>query len=194
MPAITEDDLYQAYIRFYDENSDENEEPEWKTFDGADIIRWSNRVVEYGLFTVKNGDPVHWLGQGYRNTNLMFWNAKENTFIWPYTEVDDYGSVPPCFLVGNADDEFLPDHWIYSVDHNSIVFVSDEIRDAINHNLENHCIVSKTSPQQFNRTSHVHIKGVRYCVEIHQEIINPIEDNVFHFFESDENGPTLYHS
>ena len=69
-----------------------------------------------------NGQTIHYLNDEYRNNNLLFWDAQNQRIVHPFTEADDYGSVPPIFPVG--DGYFNPGDWIDEVEHNSIVFPS----------------------------------------------------------------------
>lgn len=95
-------------------------------------IEWANYVA-LNVFDKppKHGAAYHWIGRSYRNINLLFWDAEGWTFVYPYTGIDDYGSVPTRFRVGNKANEFLPDHWVNDVDHNCIVFLSDELVDEV---------------------------------------------------------------
>jgi hypothetical protein len=43
-----------------------------------------------------------------------------------YTDADDYGSVPPTFLVGDNNDEFDIGDFEDSIDHNTINWLSKE--------------------------------------------------------------------
>jgi hypothetical protein len=68
-----------------------------------------------------NGATIRYFAEdGYRNTDLVFWDAQNQEIVYPFTEIDDYGSVPPIFPVG--DGYFNPTDWIGEVDHNSYVF------------------------------------------------------------------------
>jgi len=69
-----------------------------------------------------NGQTIHYLNDEYRNNNLLFWDAQNQRIVYPFTEGDDYGSVPPIFPVG--DGYFNPTDWIDEVEHNSMVFPS----------------------------------------------------------------------
>ena len=69
-----------------------------------------------------NGQTIHYLDNDYRNNNLLFWDAQNGRIVYPFTEYDDYGSVPPIFPVG--DGYFNPGDWLDEVDHNSTVFPS----------------------------------------------------------------------
>ena len=85
----------------------------------------------------KHGDTVRWIykmNQDYRNSNLIgfVWMKNDEFKIIPvYTEIDDYGSVPPQFVVGEQPGEFSPGYWKNVVDHNGINFLSQEIQERI---------------------------------------------------------------
>jgi hypothetical protein len=85
----------------------------------------------------KHGDTVRWMSgiyQDYRNTSLIgfVWMKDDEFKIIPtYTEIDDYGSVPPQFVVGEQPGEFSPGYWKDVVDHNGINFLSEEIQERI---------------------------------------------------------------
>jgi len=67
-----------------------------------------------------NGATLEFPEDGYRNHNLLFWDAQNETIVEPFTEIDDYGSVPPRFVVG--DGYFNPYDWVDEVQHNTYVF------------------------------------------------------------------------
>lgn len=67
-----------------------------------------------------NGATLEFPADGYRNHNLLFWDAQNDEIVEPFYEIDDYGSVPPRFVVG--DGYFEPFDWLQEVDHNSYVF------------------------------------------------------------------------
>jgi hypothetical protein len=67
-----------------------------------------------------NGATLEFPADGYRNKNLLFWDAQNKEIVPPFYEMDDYGSVPPRFVVG--DGYFEPHDWLDEVDHNSYVF------------------------------------------------------------------------
>jgi hypothetical protein len=125
---------------------------------GDEIKKYANLVVKSGLLKVSHGDAIYWLHQGYRNDNLLFWH-KDKGIVFPYYDIDDYGSVPPCFKVGDSDG-FYPEHWLDSVDHNGIIFLADEIVENIKKNL-------KKNGEYFTCT--VDILGSPYIVNIHKD-------------------------
>jgi hypothetical protein len=67
-----------------------------------------------------NGATLEFPAHGYRNTNLLFWDAQNKEIVPPFTEMDDYGSVPPRFVVG--DGYFEPHDWFDEVEHNTYIF------------------------------------------------------------------------
>jgi hypothetical protein len=74
---------------------------------------------------IKRGDIINFEGS-YRNEGKWIWGGTKIENL--YTEVDDYGSVPPEFKVGK---DFQPNHWIDVVDHNSIIWLEDELIENI---------------------------------------------------------------
>ena len=98
---------------------------------------WANLAIKHGFLKVNHGSTFYWLGCSYRNTGLFFYH-KDKGVLSTYDEIDDYGSVPPDFRVG--EDGFAPNHWCdvnsdSYVDHNTIIFLSDELVDFIRKNL-----------------------------------------------------------
>jgi hypothetical protein len=97
--------------------------------DSLSNLLFSNREVIDAVATIYakqnnlcNGATIHYLNDDYRNNNLLFWDAQNQKIVYPFYEIDDYGSVPPIFVVG--DGYFNPKDWLDEVDHNSIVFPS----------------------------------------------------------------------
>ena len=159
----------------YDDTKDEEymeDLPEFGDMMGEERKLWATKVIKAGLFKVHHGDAFHWLGEGYRNTNLLFWHETDG-IIFPYDELDDYGSVPPCFVVANGG--FSPDHWSDMVDHNGIVFLSDALVAEIKENL-----VKKERKYGPVYTCTIDINDCGYVVETEgQEFLN----NAFNYYE-----------
>jgi hypothetical protein len=162
----------------------EQKMPNWHDMEEDDTLqkKWMMKVINAGLFKPKHGDGFHWLGQGYRNQDLWFWD-KEKGIIPPCTEYDDYGSVPKHFLVGNDEDQFLPNKWKNIVDHNSYVFLAPELMKDIKDTAKSVMTTStyREKPYKIWHTS-VMIKKSAYAVQINMDDINEI-DNVFTFEE-----------
>jgi hypothetical protein len=95
------------------------------------LLKSNPQFVEHILTTyaknheLPNGSTLRYHGHGYRNRNVVFWDAKHERIVVPFTEIDDDGSVPPIFLVGNGD--FDPTTWIEYIDHNTFVFPNEAL-------------------------------------------------------------------
>jgi len=168
---ITEKDLTLLYYKEHVGNNSNNSVinlPDWNNLDSEERIEWTNKVIKAKNIKVQNGYPLYWLySNGYRNEELMFWSDK-NGVIFPYTDIDDYGSVPPIFRVGNADDEFAPDYWIDDVDHNSLIFLSKKLVKEIKENVKPVIEYDSYTKQKFETLEcKIEIKGKTYNVEIY---------------------------
>jgi len=132
---------------------------------GDDYREEDNYIITKIVKTMKSkhGDAVRWrvpMSLDYRNSNLIgfVWNKNDEFKIIPtYTKIDDYGSVAPQFVVGNASDEFEPKHWLKVVDNNGIVFLSEEIKNKIN------SLIAE-NPDAEHHT--IEIKKFRYIVQV----------------------------
>jgi hypothetical protein len=69
---------------------------------------------------------------GYRNNGKFIWDGKK--VIGLYTEVDDYGSLPPEIEIAD-DNDFEPDSWEDLIDHNEYIWYSPEIRTRLYNSL-----------------------------------------------------------
>ena len=82
---------------------------------------------------IKNGDLIIFNKSGqyeerYRNEDVYIWNDNEKRIQYLNYDIDDYGSVPNNFKVG---DEFLPHHWQDCIFHNNII----HLQHNLYHNL-----------------------------------------------------------
>ena len=156
--------------------------PNWDEMEDDEQKVWIQKVINAGLFKPKHGDGFHWLGDGYRNEGLWFWD-KNKGVIPPCTKYDDYGGVPDHFLVGNDEDQFLPNKWKNIVDHNSYVFLAPELMKEIKDTAKSVMTTStyREKPYKIWHTS-VMIKKSAYAVQINIDDIGKI-DNVFTFEE-----------
>lgn len=79
-----------------------------------------HNIVSYLRERIKRGDIVHLKEyDGDRNDGKMIYDGI--SLLDLYHGIDEYGSIPSCFFVG---DEFLADHWLESIEHNSIVWIN----------------------------------------------------------------------
>jgi len=104
--------------------------------------------------TLYNGATLEFPADGYRNNNLLFWDAENKEIVEPFTDIDDYGSVPPRFVVGNG--HFNPFHWVKEVDHNAYVFPAKSLIDEMKEFVTEHPNENKMI---------VHINGSDYTVD-----------------------------
>lgn len=100
-----------------------------------------------------NGETLKFDWEGYRNHGLYFWDAQNEEIVPPFTEIDDYGSVPPRFVVG--DGYFNPTDWLDEVEHNAYVFPSRTLIKEIKAFVDTHAKEKKMI---------VEINGVEYLV------------------------------
>jgi hypothetical protein len=75
------------------------------------------------------------IGGGYRNEGLFFWDDQNKEIVEPFTEIDNYGSVPPRFVVG--DGYFNPNDWLDEVEHNTYVFPARPLINEMKEFAEN---------------------------------------------------------
>lgn len=103
---------------------------DWHNLYGEERKMAVKRTIELGLFRPQHGEGFQWICFSYRNSDLMFWHDEKGV-LYPYGDIDDYGSVPPEFRVGNGPKDFLPDHWDGVIEHNNIIFLSDELVEEV---------------------------------------------------------------
>lgn len=85
------------------------------------------------------GDVIHFGEDDYRNNNKMIFNGEKLEHL--YSEVDDYGSIPPSFVVGDGEDEFDIGDFEDVINHNSINWLSkDKLKEIIIFTNENNNI------------------------------------------------------
>ena len=71
---------------------------------------------------ISRGDVVHFGDDDYRNNNKMIYDGVKLQNLW--TEVDDYGSVPPTFVCGDDPDDFNIGDFEDLIDHNFVNWLS----------------------------------------------------------------------
>lgn len=124
MVIISKDVLSHVYS-----NSGITEPPNFKDMSAEARKYWILEVLKNRLVYVRHGDVLHWLERGEHNP--FFWH-KDDGVIPSCTEIDERGSVPPCFRVGEG---FLPDHWVDDINYNQIVFLSDDLISKIKQSI-----------------------------------------------------------
>ena len=82
---------------------------------------WAKLVKQVPTASLHRGDILHIEEMSdYRNTGKFIFNGVKVEELGEDPEIDDYGYVPPTYVVG---DEFFADHWLGTVDHNSYVWI-----------------------------------------------------------------------
>jgi hypothetical protein len=150
------------------------------------IYKYFNKKYPNRNYT-KTFDPKSFMSRGdvicfggsYRNERKMIFNGNQLEHL--YTEADDYGSVPPTFLVGDNDDEFDIGDFELLVDHNSINWLSKDKLKEIEIYADTNKILGS-----------VNIKGKKWIIyfEIYEESeFNPAAcgcyNNLKFIFEED---------
>lgn len=131
MPSLhenTEEHIYKAIL-----NADELKPgPMYIYSPTRRLYEYSNSLYPNKNYTktfdpksfMTRGDVIHFGGDEYRNNNKMIFDGDK--LIELHTEVDDYGSVPPIFVVGDNEGEFDIGDFEDLIDHNSINWLSKE--------------------------------------------------------------------
>ena len=91
-----------------------------------------DELSKYLPSDIRRGDIV-WLSNygEYRNDGKFIYNGY--TIEHLDSDVDDYGSVPSTYTIG---DEFKSTHWVNVIDHNSYIWIDmDKYRDEILNNV-----------------------------------------------------------
>lgn len=114
------------------------------------------------------GDVVCF-GGSYRNERKLIFDGTKLQHL--YTKVDDYGSVPPNFVVGDNANEFNIGDFEDLIDHNNINWLSKEKLSQIELLEQNGKIYGK-----------VNIKGKEWKIYI--ETNNEIEFNISSFYNN----------
>lgn len=127
--------LKDSKVMEYIEN---NTPPSLNEMSEADKQIWIAKVIKLNKIKLKNGDVIRINDEDYRNMGIMFWNADQNKFVYPCTEICDYGHIPKCFKIGNKEGEFSPNHWNGISDYNNLqpVWLSDEVLNEIKGNMK----------------------------------------------------------
>ena len=84
---------------------------------------------QFDFSYMKRGDIIHFGNNYYRNNNKLIFDGEKLECL--YTLVDDYGSVPPEYVVGDKLEEFNIGDYEYLIDHNQIYWLSKETLQKI---------------------------------------------------------------
>ena len=119
------------------------------------------------------GDVINF-GGSYRNEYKMIFNGIELKHL--YTDIDDYGSVPYDFIVGDNPDEFNIGDFNQLIDHNSINWLSKEKLKEIIFIEKDHEIYGQVKIK--NKLWNIYINYDVYNIELlYNDKFNYIIDN-----------------
>ena len=161
MPILHENNNQWIYDAFCNGNFKYNSE--------LNLYKYSNpnfpnkkytKIFDPKLF-MSRGDVIHFGNDNYRNNNKLIFDGKKLQHL--YTKIDDYGSVPPTFVVGDELNDFNIGDFEEIIDHNSINWLSKNKLKQIEIYHENNKIYGK-----------VIIKDILYTI-----FINILEDYTF---------------
>jgi hypothetical protein len=112
--------------------------PMYKWDDTLKIYKYSNTLFPNKNYKktfdpksfMSRGDVVHFGKNEYRNSKKMIFDGEKLENL--HTEVDDYGSVPPTYVVGDGPDEFNIGDFENYICHNYINWLSkDTLKNII---------------------------------------------------------------
>jgi hypothetical protein len=106
--------------------------PMYKWDDTLKLYKYSNTLFPNKNYKktfdpksfMSRGDVVHFGKDDYRNNNKMIFDGEKLEHL--HTEIDDYGSVPPTYVVGDGPGEFNIGDFEDVIDHNYINWLSKE--------------------------------------------------------------------
>ena len=205
MPTLHEEEEY-IYKAIYNgkyklQNSQYFEDGPYYLWDETEkVYKYANSKFPNKVYTktydpktmYSRGDVVHFGNDDYRNNNKMIFDGEKLKSL--YTKVDDYGSVPPDFAVGDGDNDFNIGDFEDLIDHNSINWLSKDKLKEVEIYLKNDDIMGKVTIQgkvwkihfeisddtEFN-TGYSHWGSRKYKCDINKEdeniVINKITNN-----------------
>ena len=120
--------IYQAIINGEQELSG----PNFKWNSTKQVYEYSNTLFPNKKYKkefnpksfMTRGQVIHFGNDDYRNNNKMIFNGEKLEHL--YFKIDDYGSVPPEYVVGDKDGEFNIGDFRNTIDHNNINWLSSD--------------------------------------------------------------------
>jgi hypothetical protein len=91
------------------------------------------------------GDVIHYGEDDYRNNNKLIFDGEKLVELW--TGADDYGSVPPDFVCGDAEGDFDIGDFEDLIEHNTINWLSKDKLKEIEFYIKNDNIMGKVEIQ-----------------------------------------------
>ena len=127
--------------------------------------KYSNTLFENKVYTkvfdpktfMKRGDVIHFGNDNYRNNNKLIFNGEKLEQL--YTDIDDYGSVPPNYECGDEPTNFNIGDFEDIIVHNTINWLSKDKLKEIEIYEKDNKIFGKVT-----------IKGKLWKINIHLHI------------------------
>lgn len=160
--------LYENKDKYiYDAIVNTDDGPKYTWDENLKVYKYSNSKFPNKNYTktfdpislgLSRGDVVHFGNDDYRNNNKLIFDGVKLIALW--SDVDDYGSVPPIFLCGDEPDDFDIGDFAYSIDHNSINWLSKQKLKEIELYIKNDKVYGKVT-----------IKGTQWkiYIDIHDD-------------------------
>jgi hypothetical protein len=163
MPFLHENDdtyIYEAIV-----NTDNGPKYTWD--ENNKVYKYSNsnfpnknytKTFDPKLLGMSRGDVIHFGSDSYRNNNKLIYDGIKLQELW--TDVDDYGSVPPTFVCGDKPGDFDIGDFEDVIEHNTINWLSKEKLKEIEFLKKDDEVYGK-----------VQIKGKvwKICIDIHDD-------------------------
>jgi hypothetical protein len=129
MPILHENE--DTYI--YDAIVNTEVGPKYTWDENNKVYKYSNtkfpnknytKTFDPKTLNLSRGDVVHFGSDDYRNHYKLIFDGEKFVELW--TDVDDYGSVPPTFVCGDEPGDFDIGDFEDVIDHNTINWLSKE--------------------------------------------------------------------
>ena len=129
MPTLHEEEenfIYGAILSTYGQGPRYTWNPATKVYDysnGKFPNKNYKKTYNPASF-MSRGDVIHFEGDDYRNANKLIFDGEKLVSL--HYDVDDYGSVPPEFVVGDKENEFNIGDFEDLICHNTINWLSKD--------------------------------------------------------------------
>jgi hypothetical protein len=166
MPILHENN--DKYI--YDAIINTQDGPRYTWDENNKVYKYSNtkfpnknytKIFDPKTLDLSRGDVIHFGNDSYRNNDKLIFDGQKLIELW--TDVDDYGSVPPTFVCGDEPGDFNIGDFEDVIEHNTINWLSKNKLKEIKILNNNDEVYGKLQIQG---------KVWKICIDIH-------EDNTF---------------
>lgn len=140
--------------------------------DDGELSKFSHEIMNYlvesgDINDIRRGDIVILESiAGYRNSGKLIFNGVTVEDL--YTDIDDYGSIPPGYKVLDPlGPSYDIDHWGAIIDHNNIVFFDPEpyIDEIVNNVEELECGLARTTFFIGEKEYHIYATTIEQMID-----------------------------